>query len=86
MATRLVTNYGSRVWDIVSEQVSEMGRPFSEHCFSREIDYLIDSEFVTCGDDLLWRRSKLGLYLTEQEIAEVNRYIDERVNALQLAS
>jgi glycerol-3-phosphate dehydrogenase len=34
---------------------------------AREIDYLISSEWAKTADDILWRRTKLGLLLTEAE-------------------
>ena len=37
----------------------------------REIDYLIRAEWAQTADDVLWRRTKLGLILTETEQTSV---------------
>jgi glycerol-3-phosphate dehydrogenase len=53
---------------------SDMGRffgPLSE----REINYLKAEEWVQEADDILWRRSKLGLHLTAAEQADLRSYM-----------
>ncbi len=76
-ATRLVTNYGTRVVHIfegVSSE-AEMGQHFGEGFYARELDYLMRSEFVQHAEDVLWRRSKLGLYLSREQQQAVADYI-----------
>ncbi len=48
---------------------------------TREVDYLIEQEFARGGEDVLWRRSKLGLYLTDEQRAEVGRYVEHQLLA-----
>jgi glycerol-3-phosphate dehydrogenase len=42
-----------------------------------ELDYLIAHEFVQTATDALWRRSKLGLYLTPSQQQLIGDYITE---------
>ena len=35
----------------------------------REVDYLWQHEWAQTADDILWRRTKLGLHMTKTEIA-----------------
>jgi glycerol-3-phosphate dehydrogenase len=40
------------------------------------VDYLCGTEWATAADDILWRRSKLGLFMTAEERAGVQQYLD----------
>jgi glycerol-3-phosphate dehydrogenase len=44
----------------------DMGRSFGL-LTEREVDWLVSKEWARGADDILWRRSKLGLHLTQQE-------------------
>jgi len=79
-AFRYVTLYGTHIHKMLAgvNDIENMGIHFANDIYQIEIDYMIDHEFVKKGEDLLWRRSKLGLYLTEEEQAEITRYIESR--------
>ncbi|MGF1699822.1 glycerol-3-phosphate dehydrogenase [Photobacterium makurazakiensis] len=87
-ATRLVTNYGSRTEPLLVgvKQESDMGLHFGEGFYARELDYLIEHEFVCDAEDALWRRSKVGLYLNEQQKLAVAEYIESQRAARQPAA
>lgn len=74
---RLATTYGSRVWvwlDGVSE-AHDLGQSFGHGLSAREVDYLVAEEYVQTAEDLLWRRTKLGLYLSSDEQGRVADYL-----------
>jgi glycerol-3-phosphate dehydrogenase len=48
---------------------------------AREVDYFIDREWARTAEDVLWRRSKVGLHLSAAERAAVGDYIRRRVAA-----
>ena len=78
MAWRLVRNYGTRVEAILGDAaaLAELGEHFGADLYMAEVDYLRHHEWVVDAQDLLWRRSKLGLRLTpvqQQRLAEVLR-------------
>ncbi|PSW04967.1 glycerol-3-phosphate dehydrogenase [Photobacterium lipolyticum] len=78
---RMATNYGTRASALL-EGVSceaEMGLHFGEGLYAKELDYMIEHEFVQAGIDALWRRSKLGLYLNEEQVGAVTQYIADKV-------
>jgi glycerol-3-phosphate dehydrogenase len=62
--------------NIACEQ--DMGEKFADSVYQRELDYLIEHEYVKNAEDLLWRRTKLGLYLDAQAQAKVAEYIDAK--------
>ncbi|MGZ8254427.1 MAG: glycerol-3-phosphate dehydrogenase, partial [Burkholderiaceae bacterium] len=42
---------------------------------AREVAYLVDHEWAETADDVLWRRSKLGLRLAPDQRAAVDLYL-----------
>ena len=72
-ARRLVRAYGTRA-NVLLEGVrgpDDMGRDFGAGLSERELRYLVDYEFARTGEDVLWRRSKLGLRLTPAQAEAV---------------
>ncbi|TNJ41852.1 glycerol-3-phosphate dehydrogenase [Phaeobacter sp. B1627] len=78
---RLIRAYGTEAWTILGDAKAEsdLGREFGATITARELDWAIDREWVRSGEDYLWRRTKLGLRLKEEERAAVDAYIRERV-------
>lgn len=79
-AHRIATAYGNRVWLWLENVYSQadLGLVFGCGLTQKEIDYLIDFEFVQCADDLLWRRTKLALYLDFEQQKKVDEYIKSK--------
>ncbi len=75
-ALRLARSYGVRAHIFLKQarSAAALGRwfgPLSE----AEIDYLRSEEWAVTAEDVLWRRSKLGLHLTPDERAAVAAFI-----------
>jgi glycerol-3-phosphate dehydrogenase len=67
-ARRLVYSYGTRVSEFVQPQ---MGHDFGNGLTRAEVDYLVRHEWARTAEDILWRRTKLGLHVqadTEQRL------------------
>jgi glycerol-3-phosphate dehydrogenase len=60
---RLLHAYGSRA----GRMLSERGRHFGADLYEAEVRYLVQHEFARTAQDVLWRRSKLGLRLDDAE-------------------
>ncbi len=77
LARRLVRAYGTRVSEIVGNAKSEpdLGRRFGAGLTEAEISYLRKYEWAMTADDILWRRSKLGLRVSKAEAAELQDYL-----------
>ncbi|MGB7518528.1 MAG: glycerol-3-phosphate dehydrogenase [Spirulinaceae cyanobacterium] len=69
MIYRLCREYGSCIDSLLAgcSSVSELGEHFGHNFYEAEANYLATYEFAKTADDILWRRSKLGLHLTIQE-------------------
>ena len=48
-----------------------------------EINYLMSTEWARTTEDVIWRRSKLGLRLTPSEVAALDAWMLARASALQ---
>ena len=59
-----------------------MGGHFGHHLYEKEIQYLIKYEWAVHLDDILWRRTKLGLYLTENEKNTLQEWMKGTTNSL----
>jgi len=68
---RLARRYGARIGDVVGTATSldELGRHFGAGLYEAEVRYLRDTEFARTAEDILWRRTKLGLRMNRAEIA-----------------
>ncbi|HBH43764.1 MAG TPA: glycerol-3-phosphate dehydrogenase, partial [Hyphomonas atlantica] len=66
---RLARAYGTRVRLLLGKAESEagLGQAFGAGLFEAEVNYLVESEFARSAEDILWRRSKLGLHMSENE-------------------
>jgi glycerol-3-phosphate dehydrogenase len=77
---RMFKAYGTEMEKILGEArfASDLGAffgPVSE----REIEFLRANEWVTTADDILWRRSKLGLHMSAEEQSALRAYMGEQV-------
>lgn len=57
----------------------DLGEDFGSGLSQAEVDYLIEKEWARCADDILWRRSKLGLRLSEEQVKHLQNYIGKKV-------
>ena len=82
-AIRLARHYGTAARTILGDARSapELGRDFGASLTQAEVDYLVDREWVRSAADLAWRRTKLGLRLSVEQLAALEDYIGERVGA-----
>ncbi|HDY8130139.1 TPA: glycerol-3-phosphate dehydrogenase [Vibrio vulnificus] len=85
LAYRYVCQYGSDARQLLAggEEVSAMGIELAPEVYQRELDYLMAHEFAQCSEDILWRRTKLGLYLTPEQVQSVENYIAKKHAAAQ---
>ena len=55
---------------------ADLGQDFGADLTEREASWLIKKEFARSAEDIVWRRSKLGLRLTKQEIDRLDTWLD----------
>lgn len=66
---RLARSHGTRIEDILGSAatVDDLGRQHGAGLSEAEVQYLRTQEWAQSADDILWRRSKLGLHMTARE-------------------
>jgi glycerol-3-phosphate dehydrogenase len=69
---RLCRAYGARVEQVMA---GDRGAEVAPGLYEAELRYLCDQEWATTGDDVLWRRSKLGLHLNEEQRGRVTDWM-----------
>ena len=77
-AHRLARAYGTRLDAFLGQarREADLGRDFGAGLSEAEIDYLVQAEWASSAEDILWRRSKLGLHLSREAVADVRRYLE----------
>ena len=76
-ARRLVRAYGTDAARMLSgaASVEDLGRDFGAGLSEREVVWLMHHEFARAAEDVVWRRSKLGLRLGAAEIAALEDWM-----------
>jgi glycerol-3-phosphate dehydrogenase len=77
LARRLARAYGARVAELLgdAQSMADMGEAVAPGLHARELQFLQESEWAMSADDVLWRRSKLGLRYTAEERAQVAAWL-----------
>ena len=74
---RLGRAYGSQLHEVLAgaTAMADMGRCFGADLYQREVEYLVAKEWACSGEDILWRRSKLGLYFTPAQADRLEAFV-----------
>jgi glycerol-3-phosphate dehydrogenase len=78
-ANRYVRLYGTRTEDLLkgTESLADLGPLIGADLYQREVDFLKETEWAETVEDIIWRRSKLGLRLSPVEIGKLQSYLKE---------
>ena len=76
-ARRLVRAYGTEAWRVLGDVATEagLGKAFGAGLTEAEVRWLMDREFARTAEDVVWRRSKLGLRMSADEIAALDAWM-----------
>jgi glycerol-3-phosphate dehydrogenase len=87
MLRRLLRAYGTRIDDIIGAATSmaELGRCYGADLTEAELQYLARAEWARSAEDVVWRRSKLGLRLSSTEIGAIDDAM-RRIGAARMAA
>ncbi|WP_409284709.1 glycerol-3-phosphate dehydrogenase [Pseudomonas protegens] len=79
IARRWATTYGSRTWRLLEgvHSLNDLGEHLGGGLYTREVDYLCAEEWALKAEDILWRRSKLGLFTTAAEQRQLQDYLQK---------
>jgi glycerol-3-phosphate dehydrogenase len=76
-ARRLMEAYGTRIDRVLgaAKSMDDLGQRFGDDLTASEVRYLMKEEFARFADDILWRRSKLGLTMARQDRAALETFM-----------
>jgi glycerol-3-phosphate dehydrogenase len=68
-AARLVRTFGAETPEVLGEarSAADLGRDFGAGLSEREVAWMRAHEWADTADDILWRRTKLGLHMTAEQ-------------------
>jgi glycerol-3-phosphate dehydrogenase len=80
LAERFVRLYGTKAFVVTknAQSMAELGRIFGGDLTEAEVNYLIDQEWAVDAEDVLWRRTKLGLKLDADSVKALEAYMQDR--------
>lgn len=84
-AGRLAHAYGTRAAKLLgtAKSAADLGQSFGATLTESELRYLMSVEWARTAEDVVWRRSKLGLRLSLDEIAAIDDWMAARRPALE---
>ena len=76
-AQRLIASYGTRTERILgaAKSMDDLGPRFGDDLTGVEVRYLMTEEFARFADDIVWRRSKLGLTMSRQDREALEKFM-----------
>jgi glycerol-3-phosphate dehydrogenase len=76
---RLARQHGTRIHLILTDlhSIEQLGQHFGADCYEHELQYLIEHEWAKTAEDLLFRRTKLGLHLTPDNIESIKNWLNK---------
>ena len=85
---RLARAHGGRVYRVIGDAAADpsaLGEHFGAGLYAREIAWLMDHEWARTAEDVLWRRTKLGLRIDEAGARRLDAWMQAR-RAARLAA
>ena len=80
LMARLFAAYGTRVELVLAgcAALDDLGQHFGHGLYAQEVNYLIREEWAMTAEDILYRRTKLGLWLSEAQTAALAAYMAQK--------
>lgn len=77
LISRYVRTYGTSTYDLLRDcgSLEDMGQRFAGNLYAAEVNYLRAAEWAVDADDILWRRTKQGLYASAADVSALNDYL-----------
>lgn len=85
-ARRLVRAYGTEAQVMLegAQTTADLGMDFGHGLSAREIRWLMQHEYARTAEDVIWRRNKLGLRLSAEQVAALDEFMQKELDRLQL--
>lgn len=79
MAARMASQYGSRIHQLLNGATSlgDLGTCFGDDLYAREVDFLMENEWARQPDDILLRRTRIGMHAGEETKQKLTTYLQK---------
>lgn len=86
-AQRYSCTYGTRseLLLVGAASLSDLGEYFGHNLYEAELRYLVAQEWVITLDDVIWRRTKLGMWLDKVQQERINKWLEQNVNTVRVS-
>lgn len=76
-AKRMIRAYGTDAKLILNaaKDISDLGQDFGASLYEREVIWLMEKEFARRAEDIVWRRNKLGLRMSAEQIDTLDNWM-----------
>lgn len=80
LAKRLIRSYGTNAWLMMEGalEIEDIGLDFGGTLSQREVEYLMKYEWAECAEDVVWRRTKLGIRLDKKQISALENWMQQK--------
>jgi glycerol-3-phosphate dehydrogenase len=80
LARRYVRAYGSRATKLLAgaRALAGLGQHLGDGLYEAEVEYLRRHEWAVTAEDILWRRSRLGLHVDAATVARLETWLGQR--------
>ena len=74
---RLARSYGTLAWGLLGDakRLEDLGGRIVANLYQAELDHLRENEWAVSVEDVLWRRTKLGLVASDSEVEALHAAI-----------
>jgi glycerol-3-phosphate dehydrogenase len=79
----LIRGYGTLAPEVLGDahSLADCGTHFGHGLTAAEVRFLTEREWAQTADDVLWRRTKLGLRLSPEQAAALRAYMNKDKSA-----
>ncbi len=79
-AQRLIRTYGTEAAKMLGDAkaANDLGEDFGAGLTATEVHWLCEHEFAVTAEDILWRRTKLGLHFTPEQTNRLKSWLDNK--------
>lgn len=87
MARHYARTYGSNSELILAEaaSIADLGEDFGHEFYEAELKYLVEHEWVRTLEDAIWRRTKQGMWLNDQQQARIGAWLAQHTGKSELS-
>ncbi|MBW4933564.1 glycerol-3-phosphate dehydrogenase [Marinobacter sp. F4206] len=81
--SRYARTYGTSAYAFLRDcsSMEDLGQHFAGTLYATEVRYLTEAEWAMDAEDILWRRTKQGLYATEQDVENLDHFLQRQQGA-----